>query len=134
MPEQVEQLGFRERPEGEGEHGEHSIDSLSIDIRLLPAPELLLANEPPLEIGAEARLQLVELRAGDGCRLPAELPKVMVATFASTIAGASIQTAHMPSCGNASPLLGCAEQSSPKAACGAPKARGLTAKAQTGPS
>jgi hypothetical protein len=28
-------------------------------------------------------------------------------------------------------LLGCAEQSSPKAACGAPKARGLTANAQT---
>ena len=28
-------------------------------------------------------------------------------------------------CGMDSPLLGCAERSSPKAACGAPKARGL---------
>ena len=32
-------------------------------------------------------------------------------------------------CGMDSPLLGCAERSSPKAACGAPKARGLTANA-----
>ena len=34
----------------------------------------------------------------------------------------------------AAPLLGCAERSSPEAACGAPKARGLTANAQTEPS
>src|SRR5262245_34690043 len=32
------------------------------------------------------------------------------------------------------PLLGCAKRSSPKAACGAPKARGLTANAQSEPS
>jgi len=37
-------------------------------------------------------------------------------------------------CGMDSPLLGCAERSSPKAACGAPKARGLTANAQSEPS
>jgi hypothetical protein len=39
-----------------------------------------------------------------------------------------------PFSGMAAPLLGCAEQSSPKAACGAPKARGLTASAQPEPS
>ena len=33
-------------------------------------------------------------------------------------------------CGMAAPLPGCAERSSPKAACGAPEARGLTANAQ----
>jgi hypothetical protein len=37
-------------------------------------------------------------------------------------------------CGMDSLLLGCAERSSPKAACGAPKARGLTANAQSEPS
>ena len=37
-------------------------------------------------------------------------------------------------CGMDSPLLGCVERSSPKAACGAPKARGLTANAQSEPS
>ena len=37
-------------------------------------------------------------------------------------------------CGMDSPLLGCAERSSPKAACGAPKAWGLTANAQSEPS
>ena len=37
-------------------------------------------------------------------------------------------------CGMEAPLPGCAERSSPKAACGAPEARGLTANAQPEPS
>ena len=39
-------------------------------------------------------------------------------------------TSRDPFAAMAAPLLGCAERSSPKAACGAPKARGLTANAQ----
>ena len=65
---------------------------------------------------------------------PSRRPKTLYGTYRCQIKGrhacesfCHVRRLH---CGMAAPLLGCAERSSPEAACGAPKARGLTANAQ----
>jgi hypothetical protein len=93
---------------------------------VLLCPVLLLRNEP------EAALEVIDhglsIVSHNSERIfEAELYRLK----ARALLMRGAPDAEVESCGMAALLLGCAEQSSPEAACGAPKARGLTANAQT---